>query len=48
MSEGLTVAAWVSLWEALANFLIHWPPHNKELKVYDRLASAAVIFQKVG
>lgn len=46
MAEGLTVAAWVSLWEALANFLIHWPPHNKELKTYQRLASATVIFQR--
>jgi hypothetical protein len=47
MSEGLTVAAWVSLWEALANFLIQWPPHNREIKLYKRLAEAAVRFQKL-
>ena len=47
MSEGLTVAAWVSLWEALANFLIQWPPHNRELKLYRRLANATVVFQEL-
>ncbi len=45
MAEGLTVAAWVSLWEALANFLIHWPPHHKELNLYKRLAMAPVTIQ---
>jgi hypothetical protein len=45
MSEGLTVAAWVSLWEALANFLIQWPPHNREIKLFGRLAEAPVSFQ---
>jgi len=45
MAEGLTVAAWVSLWEALATFLIQWPPHNKELKLYNRLGEAPVEFQ---
>jgi len=47
MAEGLTVAAWVSLWEALVNFLINWPPHSKELKLYRRLAEAPVDFQQV-
>ena len=47
MSEGLTVAAWVSLWEALANFLIKWPPHNREMKLYKRLADATVSFQEL-
>ena len=47
MSEGLTVAAWVSLWEALANFLIQWPPHKRETGVYKRLAAAPVRFQEL-
>jgi hypothetical protein len=47
MSEGLTVAAWVSLWEALANFLIQWPPHHKELRLYKRLAEAPVTIQNL-
>lgn len=30
-AEGLTVAAWVSLWEALATFLIEWLPHRRNV-----------------
>lgn len=39
-AEGLTVAAWVSLWEALAVLLIEWSPLRKNLRVYRRLAYA--------
>ncbi len=44
LSEGLTVAAWVSLWEALAGFLIDWLPKRKNLALYRRLAAAEVVF----
>jgi len=43
-AEGLTVAAWVSLWEALATFLINWAPHRRELRLYKRIAAAPVLF----
>ncbi len=43
-AEGLTVAAWVSLWEALAVFLIEWFPHRKNIILYRRLADARLIF----
>jgi hypothetical protein len=46
-SEGLAVAAWVSLWEALANFLIQCPPHNREIRLYKHLADASVTFQEL-
>lgn len=39
-AEGLTVAAWVAMWEALANFLLHWVPHRKLVRLYGRLAAA--------
>ena len=42
IAEGLTVAAWVSLWEALATFLIQWTPHRKRIRLYERLSSAEV------
>jgi hypothetical protein len=45
-TEGLTVAAWVSLWEALATFLIQWKPYRKAIGIYRRLGNARVIFQK--
>jgi hypothetical protein len=43
-AEGLTVAAWVSLWEALATFLINWLPHRRHIKLYARVANAPVLF----
>ena len=43
-STGLTVAAWVSLWESLATFLIQWSPNRKEIKLCDRLSRAQILF----
>jgi hypothetical protein len=42
-AEGLTVAAWVSLWEALATFLIDWGPHRRRVKLYGHLATASLV-----
>ena len=44
-AEGLTIAAWVSLWEALATFLINWTPHQRQIKLYERIANAPVLFR---
>jgi hypothetical protein len=44
ISPGLTVAAWVSLWESLATFLIEWSPNRKEIKLCDRLATVPISF----
>lgn len=44
-AEGLTIAAWVSLWEALAIFLVEWFPHRKNVMLYRRLANAQIIFR---
>ena len=43
-AEGLTVAAWVSMWEALANFLVNWAPFTRRIKLYERIATAPVQF----
>lgn len=48
LTEGLTVAAWVSLWQALANLLIEWHPHRRELIVYRRIMAAPVLFEPPG
>lgn len=45
IAEGLTVAAWVSLWEALATFLIKWMPHNEKIALYKRIADTEVTFK---
>lgn len=44
IAEGLTVAAWVSLWEALATILIKWMPHKKKILLFERIANAKVRF----
>jgi hypothetical protein len=44
-AEGLTVAAWVSLWEALATFLIQWTPHRQDVRLFDRIAHAPLYVQ---
>lgn len=44
VSEGLTVAAWVALWNALATFIINWAPHRRQLSLYRRLAGAPIHF----
>lgn len=38
--QGLTIVAWVSLWEALATFLIEWFPRRKKIALYTRLSVA--------
>ncbi len=45
-AEGLNVAAWVSLWYAIANLLINWAPHRQEIHMYRRIATAPVFFHK--
>ena len=44
LAEGLTVAAWVSLWEALATFLVKWMPYKKKVLLYERIAHAKIVF----
>ncbi len=44
-AEGLTVAAWVSLWEALAIVLVEWFPHRKNILLYRHLAHARLVFR---
>ena len=43
-SEGLTVAAWVSLWHALATFLVNWAPHRKKIRLYKKIAASEIVF----
>lgn len=47
IAEGLTIAAWVSLWEALATFLVSWAPHRRLIRMYERIAKASVRFREV-
>lgn len=42
--EGLTIVAWVSLWEALSTFLVEWFPRRKKVALYGRLSKAPLSF----
>jgi hypothetical protein len=46
-AQGLTVAAWVSLWEAIANLFIEWYPRRQEIKRYWHVTKAPVIFRRL-
>lgn len=44
-AEGLTIAAWVALWEALSTFIINWAPYKRQIRLYQRIAQAPVSFK---
>jgi len=43
-AEGSTVTAGVSLWEALATFLINRAPYRRRIRLYERIAAAPLRF----
>lgn len=44
LAEGLTVAAWVALWQAIANLLIDWWPERNQVRLYEKIARTKVEF----
>lgn len=44
IAEGVTVAAWVALWEALAKFVIEWPSHRDRLREFHALSACDLVF----
>lgn len=44
MAEGLVIASWVSMWEAIAGVLLNWQPTVRERLVYRRLKNAELTF----
>jgi hypothetical protein len=43
-AQGLTVAAWVSLWEAIANLFLEWFPHRHDIRRHAKVINAPVMF----
>lgn len=43
-AQGLTVAAWVSLWEAIANLFLEWFPHRQDIRRHAKVMNAPVMF----
>lgn len=46
-AEGLTVAAWVSLWQVMAYLLMDWHPHRRMIRLFRCLRDAAVEFRQL-
>ena len=44
-ARGLTIAAWVSLWEAIVKIFLEWPPHRENIKLYNRIIDTEIIFR---
>jgi len=44
-AQGLTVAAWVSLWEAIANLFLEWFPHRQDIRRHIKVTNAPVMFR---
>ena len=45
-AQGLTVAAWVSLWEAIANLFLEIRPLMSDIKLFSRIVDAPILFKK--
>ena len=45
ISEGLMVAGWVSMWEAMATILIKWLPLSKKLKLFEKIVNSKIEFE---
>jgi len=44
VGEGLTIVAWIAMWESIALLLLNWIPIKKNIKVYDDLSGADIVF----
>jgi hypothetical protein len=44
---GLTIAAWVSVWEATALLFLEWQPHRRNIRLFNRIIAAKVQFRTI-
>jgi hypothetical protein len=47
IAEGITVVAWVSLWEASTDVILEWHPCYKRLQLYRRIMNVPVHFRQI-
>lgn len=43
-AQGLTIAAWVSLWEAIVYIFIEWHPHANNIRLYKKIIESPIVF----
>jgi len=46
-AEGLTIAAWIALWESVALLLVNWLPGRKRIAMFSRISATPVYFNTV-
>jgi hypothetical protein len=46
-ASGLTIAAWVSLWEAIALLFLEWQPHRHNIRLFKKIVNAPVCFRVI-
>ena len=44
-AQGLTIAAWISLWEAFVNIFLEWSPHTETIQLYNRIIESQIVFR---
>lgn len=47
ITEGITIAAWVSMWQAFAHLIFDLLPHYNNIRTYRRILRAPIIFAEV-
>jgi hypothetical protein len=46
-ASGLTIAAWVSLWEAIVLLFMEWQPHRHNIRLFNKIVDAPVRFRVI-
>lgn len=44
-AQGLTIAAWISMWESLAILLLEWHPRRDTIRLYNRIICSPIVFR---
>lgn len=45
--EGITIVAWVSVWEAATDLIFEWWPHLQRGRRYEKIAASEVQFRRI-
>lgn len=45
--EGITIIAWVSVWEAATDLIFEWWPHLRKSRRYEKIAACEVQFRQL-
>lgn len=46
-AQGLTIAAWISLWEAIVYLFMEWYPHKENIRLFNRIIESQILFRSL-